>query len=103
MSMNVFVFLKLGSAEIEVSGLLQTSTSESYPIVYKRNPSEKCYGGIKHPWKESAKLYLDWVKFSAREWDTQEAHDRIKRQRKIIGDAWRAADENGGSLEFYVS
>lgn len=86
MSMNLHCFILHGSVRIEVHGLVQTPTSITYHVI-----------GENRPWKESAKLYLEWV---ASIFPGESGRDARKRQRKIIGDAWAMADETGARLLF---
>lgn len=93
MSMNVCCYLMQGSISEEIH-LVQTPTSESYYIVYSNTAK-----GLKRPWRDSCRLYLQWVN---RIWSDPQLKHLVKTQRKLIGDAWRRAEETGNMLRFEV-
>jgi hypothetical protein len=120
MSMNVRCHLVLENERVEVP-LVQTASSDSYRIVYQDAAHTE-----KRAWQASAREYLATV---ARYFAPQgavlpgrpqkgtrkgrdEHRDRIeaessrevvKRERRAVGQAWRAAELGGGRLEFSVA
>lgn len=121
MSMNAVCFLVVGGVKTEVP-LVQTPTEVSFRICFADGLGIR---KDKRPWREAAKLYLAWIaesfapKPAPSRWagrpvkgklpvdpynaqlDAAAARDIIKRERRLIGEAWRQADELGGVLEFW--
>ncbi len=111
MSMNLTCVLMRGDDRTKTAlDLVQTPTDVT-----------RCIVRLRGNWQHQALMYLDWIRITF-----QETHDPlrriagkkarravrllheqrvivdpvVKRQRKIIGDAWRIADETGGELQF---
>ena len=84
MSMNLTCTLLLGSLG-EVLDLVQTPTDVTYSIL----------GEDTLPWQEVARRYLAWV-------GRTYPRDVWKSQRKLVGRAWRRADDHGSRLTFDV-
>lgn len=125
MSMNVFCQLKSDPfTVVEHLDLVETPDEVSFAIVFFDGDFKK---GLR-PWRESAKLYLEWltrqygwtpntlppdrpVKGTSEQRRAGEDRGKdsarpavVKRQRTIIGKAWRKAEEmENGSLFFGVS
>lgn len=86
--MNINLYIQIGTGTYFVSGLAQ-APSEVTEIVYDR--------GVRLPWKQSVRNYLKLI--------SQGIADRatVKEQRKLVGKAWRTAEEFDGSLLFVVN
>lgn len=78
MSMDLCCDLVLGSVRLEIV----VADAPSY-IISK-------------DWRITARSYLEWCKDHMDEYV-------YRMHRKRIGDAWRAADENHGTLHFYIN
>ncbi len=81
MSMNIVMYIKVGSVFTPVEGLVQTSTNESTMIMAAGNN-----------WKDRARAYLRFVR-------AVYPNYIVKEQRRIVGMAWRIAEENRGVLD----
>lgn len=81
MSMNIGIYIKLGSTATRLFGIVQTTTAETYEILKEKM------------WQDRARKYLYLVRKNYPDYI-------LKEQRRIIGKAWREAERNNGVLEF---
>ena len=81
MSMNIGIYIKLGSTATRLFGIVQTTTAETDEILKEKM------------WQDRARKYLYLVGKNYPPYI-------VKHQQKIIGEAWRVAENNKGILEF---
>lgn len=115
MSMNLHCFLRLPGCEDEEIPLMQTPTMDTGMIMgrlrevtnSKKAKHKTSFVRDMYPWREQAKNYLNWVhnqqrnSLSSKNPDGRaQARWIIKHERKLIGNAWRRAEDGGGCLIF---
>lgn len=88
---------------INLRCVLERPNQDSTPIELTHTPSSVTYRILQTEggWKKIALSYLAWVNQTAGPSSKKPDLLYVKRQRQIIGEAWKMAENAGGYLVFY--